>query len=158
MRVGLTAIRGGVLLALPQDAVIKFFESLRYEELFYVFMGATLVLGLYLTFASFSAWCLTAGSRRMARTCIALGPRSLRIQSIGLSGRPSKSNREGAHRRTSNIGYPLVQTEDVGDNTFSFLGREREHRHPRMRRRKSHQKGSARHPGRGRKLYECRCL
>lgn len=51
----LVAIRGVVLLALPQDAVIKLFEALRYEQLFHVYMGATLVLGLYLTFAAFSA-------------------------------------------------------------------------------------------------------
>ena len=51
----LMAIRGAVLLALPQDAVIKSFEALRYEKLFYVYMGATLVLGLFLTFAGFSA-------------------------------------------------------------------------------------------------------
>ena len=51
----LMAIRGAVLLALPQDATIKFFEALRYEELFYVYMGSTLVLGLFLTFSGFSA-------------------------------------------------------------------------------------------------------
>jgi len=28
---------------------------MRYEELFYLYMGATLVLGLYLTYAGFSA-------------------------------------------------------------------------------------------------------
>ena len=49
------AIRGAVLLAMPQDAVIKLIEVLRYEELFYVYMGATLVLGLFLSFAGFSA-------------------------------------------------------------------------------------------------------
>ena len=51
----LMTIRGAVLLALPQDATIKFFEALRYEELFYVYMATTLVLGLFLTFAGFSA-------------------------------------------------------------------------------------------------------
>ena len=51
----LMAIRGAVLLALPQDAIIKLFEALRYEELFYVYMGATLVLGLFMTYAGFSA-------------------------------------------------------------------------------------------------------
>jgi hypothetical protein len=51
----LIAIRGAVLLSVSQDATIKFFEALHYEELFYVYMGATLVLGLFLTFASFSA-------------------------------------------------------------------------------------------------------
>ena len=51
----LIAIRGAVLLALPQDAVIKFFEALRYEECFYVYMGVTLALGVFLTIAGFSA-------------------------------------------------------------------------------------------------------
>ena len=51
----LIAIRGAVLLALPQETTIKFFEALRYEELFYVYMGVTLVLGLFLTFACFNA-------------------------------------------------------------------------------------------------------
>ena len=51
----LMAIRGVVLLALPQDAIIKLFEVLRYEELFYVYIGATLVLGLFMTYAGFSA-------------------------------------------------------------------------------------------------------
>jgi hypothetical protein len=51
----LMVIRGGGLLALSQDATIKLFQALRYEELFYVYMGATLVLGLYLSYAGFSA-------------------------------------------------------------------------------------------------------
>jgi len=51
----LMVIRGGGLLALSQDATIKLFEALRYEKLFYVYMGATLILGLYLTYAGFSA-------------------------------------------------------------------------------------------------------
>jgi hypothetical protein len=51
----LTAIRGAVLLALPQDTKMKFFEALSYDEHFYVYMGTTLVLGLFLTFAGFSA-------------------------------------------------------------------------------------------------------
>ncbi len=50
----LTAIRSAVLLVLPQEAVIKLLETLRYEALFYVYMGIALVLGLWLTFAAFS--------------------------------------------------------------------------------------------------------
>ncbi len=50
-----TAIKGVLLLAVPQDAVIKLMAVLRYEELFYVYMGATLVLGLFLTVAGFCA-------------------------------------------------------------------------------------------------------
>lgn len=51
----LTAIKSALLLLLQQDAVIKVMAVLRYEELFHVYMGATLVLGLYLAFAAFSA-------------------------------------------------------------------------------------------------------
>jgi hypothetical protein len=51
----LMAIRGAVLLALPQDAVMKLFEALRYEKLFYVYMAVTLVLGVFLTIAAFGA-------------------------------------------------------------------------------------------------------
>jgi hypothetical protein len=51
----LTAIRGAVLLALPQGAVMKLFEAQRYEKFFYAYMTVTLVLGLFLSFAAFSA-------------------------------------------------------------------------------------------------------
>ncbi len=51
----LMAIRGAALLALSGDATIKLFNALRYEERFYLYMGGTLVLGLYLTLAGFSA-------------------------------------------------------------------------------------------------------
>ena len=51
----LIAIRGVGLLALSPDAVIKLVDALRYEELFYFYMGITLLLGLYLTYAGFSA-------------------------------------------------------------------------------------------------------
>ena len=51
----LMTIRGAVLLALPQDAVMKLFEALRYEKLFHVYMTGTLVLGLFLSFAAFRA-------------------------------------------------------------------------------------------------------
>jgi len=51
----LMAIRGAVLLALSPSATMKLFEALRYEQLFYVYMGGTLILGLYLTYAGFSA-------------------------------------------------------------------------------------------------------
>ena len=50
----LMAIRGAGLLALSPNATMKLFEALRYEQLFYVYMGATLILGLYLTYAGFS--------------------------------------------------------------------------------------------------------
>jgi hypothetical protein len=51
----LMAIRGAGLLALSTNATMKLFEALRYEQLFYFYMGATLLLGLYLTYAGFSA-------------------------------------------------------------------------------------------------------
>lgn len=51
----LMVIRGIVLLALSPDAMIKVFEAVRYEQNFYIFMGVTLVLGLFLTVASFTA-------------------------------------------------------------------------------------------------------
>jgi hypothetical protein len=50
----LIAIRAAGLRALSPDAVIKLFDALRYEKLFYFYMGITLVLGLYLTYAGFS--------------------------------------------------------------------------------------------------------
>ena len=51
----LMAIRGTVLLALTQDATLRFFEALRYEERFYIYMGVTLVLGVFLAYAGFRA-------------------------------------------------------------------------------------------------------
>src|SRR6516164_4027079 len=51
----LMAIRGAGLLALPPNTTMKLFEGLRYEQFFYFYMGATLLLGLYLTYAGFSA-------------------------------------------------------------------------------------------------------
>lgn len=49
----LIAIRGAVLLALPQDTKLRIFEALRYEERFQVYMGTTLVLGIFMTVAAF---------------------------------------------------------------------------------------------------------
>ena len=46
---------GAGLLALSPNAMMKLFEALRYDQLFYFYMGATLLLGLYLTYAGFSA-------------------------------------------------------------------------------------------------------
>jgi hypothetical protein len=51
----LMTIRGAGLLALSPSATMSLFESLRYERLFYFYMGGTLILGLYLTYAGFSA-------------------------------------------------------------------------------------------------------
>jgi hypothetical protein len=51
----LVTIRGAALLALSQDAKMKLFEALRYEERFYAYMGAILAFGIYLTIAAFGA-------------------------------------------------------------------------------------------------------
>ena len=51
----LMAIRGAGLLALSPAATTKLFEGLRYEQLFYFYMGGALILGLYLTLAGFTA-------------------------------------------------------------------------------------------------------
>jgi hypothetical protein len=53
MRGWLMAIRGAALLALSPEATIKLFDALRYEQGFYLYMGGTLLLGLYLTVAGF---------------------------------------------------------------------------------------------------------
>jgi len=47
-------IRGVVLLFLSPQAKIRFFEMFRYEQLFPLYVGITLVLGLYLTYAGFT--------------------------------------------------------------------------------------------------------
>jgi vacuolar-type H+-ATPase subunit I/STV1 len=51
----LTLIKGLTFLALPPDKAASFYESLRYERLYFVYMGVTFVLGLYLTISAFSA-------------------------------------------------------------------------------------------------------
>ena len=51
----LFVIRGAGLLALSPAATAKLIDALRYEQLFYVYMGGTLVLGLYLAWAGFTA-------------------------------------------------------------------------------------------------------
>ncbi len=50
----LMVIRGAAPLALSPAGTAKLVEALRYEQLFYFYMGGTLVLGLYLTWAGFS--------------------------------------------------------------------------------------------------------
>ena len=51
----LTLIKGLTFLALPPAKAESFYEALRYEGLFFVYMGVTFVLGLYLTISAFSA-------------------------------------------------------------------------------------------------------
>ena len=48
-------IKGLAFLFLPPGQMTKLYETLRYERLFFVYMGLTLALGLYLTIAAFSA-------------------------------------------------------------------------------------------------------
>lgn len=51
----LLTIRGAGLLALSPAAVSKLVDALHYEEFFYLYVGATLALGFYLSYAGFSA-------------------------------------------------------------------------------------------------------
>src|SRR6266545_2056911 len=44
-----------LLLFVSPETVANFFDLLRFEQLFYFFAGITLVLGLYLTYAGFTA-------------------------------------------------------------------------------------------------------
>ena len=46
-------VRGVVLLVLPPDTVARLFDMVRFAELFYLYAGITLLLGLYLTWAGF---------------------------------------------------------------------------------------------------------
>ncbi len=49
----LTLLKGLTLLALPPSTAARFYEALQYEKLFFVYMGVTLVLGLYLMVSAF---------------------------------------------------------------------------------------------------------
>jgi len=48
-------IKGLAFLALPPGQMVRLYEALQYEKLFFIYMGVTLALGLYLTIAGFSA-------------------------------------------------------------------------------------------------------
>jgi hypothetical protein len=48
-------IRGVVLLFLSPSAKVRFFEMFHFADLFYLYAGITLVLGLYLTIAGFTS-------------------------------------------------------------------------------------------------------
>jgi hypothetical protein len=50
----LMAVRGAGLLALSPGTTMKLFNALQYARFFYLYMGATLLLGLYLAGAGFS--------------------------------------------------------------------------------------------------------
>ncbi len=51
----LMAIRGASLLALSPNATLRELSLWQYEQFFYFYMAGTLVLGIYLTLAGFSA-------------------------------------------------------------------------------------------------------
>jgi hypothetical protein len=46
-------IKGSVLLFLPPDGATGYMEAFHYEQLFYVYMAVTLVLGGFLTYLGF---------------------------------------------------------------------------------------------------------
>src|SRR6516162_3010869 len=48
-------IRGAVLLYLSPEATAHLVDRFRFEDLFYVYLGLTMALGLYLTVRGFSA-------------------------------------------------------------------------------------------------------
>jgi hypothetical protein len=50
-----TAIKSLALLILPHETMMKVFETARYEKRFYPITAVTLVIGVYLTYASFDA-------------------------------------------------------------------------------------------------------
>jgi hypothetical protein len=50
----LTLIKGLTFLALPPSTAARFYDALHYERHFFVYMGVTSVLGLYLMVSAFS--------------------------------------------------------------------------------------------------------
>ena len=51
----LIVIRSVILLAMSPEVAVKLIEALQYEKYFYLYMGGTLILGLWLAYAGFSA-------------------------------------------------------------------------------------------------------
>ena len=51
----LLVIRGLVLLLVPSETLVAYFQLMRFDDLFYVYAGITFVIGLVLTFAAFTA-------------------------------------------------------------------------------------------------------
>lgn len=49
----ISLIKGLIFMFLPPATSVVYFEALRYAQLFYFYMSITLVIGLYLTYASF---------------------------------------------------------------------------------------------------------
>lgn len=48
-------IRGAALLTISAETTARLLDLLQYERRFYIYMGVALLLGLYLTYAGFSA-------------------------------------------------------------------------------------------------------
>jgi hypothetical protein len=51
----LIVIRSAALLTLSPEVTAKLLDTLQYEKRFYLYMGVTLMLGVYLTYAAFNA-------------------------------------------------------------------------------------------------------
>jgi len=51
----ISLVKGLVFMFLPPATSIVYFDALRYAQFFYFYMSITLVIGLYLTYASFRA-------------------------------------------------------------------------------------------------------
>ena len=47
-------IRGVLLILLPAGEAVRLFDILRYEELFYLYTGVTLIIGIFLTYRGFT--------------------------------------------------------------------------------------------------------
>ena len=59
----ITLIRSVVLLFVPPQALDRTFQAIRFEEFYYVFLAIPLVLGLYLSYAAFTAPAAGVGGR-----------------------------------------------------------------------------------------------
>lgn len=54
----LILIRGLLLLFLPPEAAVGLFGGLRFERVFYLYVGISFIIGVYLTYGGFSSkWC-----------------------------------------------------------------------------------------------------
>ena len=48
-------MRGLLLLFLPAETQVAFFQVMRLEDFFYIYAGIPLVIGAYLTYAGFTS-------------------------------------------------------------------------------------------------------
>lgn len=48
-------VRGVLLILLPAGEAVRLFDILRYEELFYLYTGVNLVIGVFLTYRGFTS-------------------------------------------------------------------------------------------------------